>query len=132
MVEIQNSCELFLFIATKRHQLGKAATQPVPGCGHETSGAEIGHQQLRRASWTADGELSFRAWWTVDRLIALLELDATRTRGPPPQLCALIRKSGFDGDSLANAACVDPSSVSFSFKTGTPTDTEVAERATVQ
>ena len=75
----------------------------------ETSGAEIGHQQLRRASWTVEGKLSFRVWWTVDRLIVLLELDATRTRGPLPQLCALIRKPGFDGDSLANVACVDPS-----------------------
>ena len=41
---------------------------------------EISHQQLRHASWTAKEELSFRAWWTVDGLVALVELDATRTR----------------------------------------------------
>ena len=104
----------------------------MPGCGHETSGAEIGHQQMRRASWTAEGELSFRAWWTVDRLIALLELDATRTRGPPLQLCVLIRESGFDGDSLANVACVDPSFGLVFFQTQAPIDADVAEQATVR
>ena len=96
------------------------------------SGAEISHEQLRRASWTAEGELSFRAWWTVDRLIALLELDATRTRGPPPQLCALIRESGFDGDSLANATCVNPSFGLIFFQMRAPIDAEVAERATMR
>ena len=100
---------------------------------HATSTAESSHQQLRHASWTSEEELSFRVWWTTNRLVvALVELDATRTRGAPSRLCALIHKSGFDGDSLADAACVDPSSVSFSFKTGTPNDTEVAERATVK
>ena len=92
----------------------------------------MGHQQLRRASWTAEGELSFRVWWTVDRLIVLLELDATRTRGHAPQLCALIRKSGFDGDSLANVACVDPSFGVVFFQTQAPIDADVAERATVR
>ena len=98
----------------------------------ETSGAEIGHQQLRRASWTAEGELSFHAWWTVDRLIVLLELVAMRTRGPPPQLCALIRKSGFDGDSLANVACVDPSFGLDFFQTQALIDADVTEQATVR
>ena len=97
-----------------------------------TSSAEISHQQLRHASWTAEVELSFRAWWTINRMVALVELDATRTRGAPPWLCALIHRSGFGGKSLANAARVDPSSVLFSFKTGAPNDTEVAERETVQ
>ena len=76
-----------------------------------TSSAEISHQQLRHASWTAEEELSFSAWWTINRLVALVDLDATRARGAPPRLCALIHKSGFDGQSLANATCVDPSSV---------------------
>ena len=104
----------------------------MPDGGRETSGTEIGHQKLRRASWTADGEHSFRAWRTVDRLIALLELDDTRTRGPPLQLCALIRKPGFDGDSLANVACVDPSFAPLFFQTQAPIDADVAERVTVR
>ena len=76
-----------------------------------TSSAEISHQQLRHASCTAEQELSFRAWGTINRLVALVKLDATRTRESPPRLCALIHRSGFDGESLANAACVYPSSV---------------------
>ena len=96
------------------------------------SGAEISHEQLRHASWTAEGELSFRVWWTVDRLIVLLKLDATRSNGPLPQLCALIRKPGFDGDSLANVACVDPSFGLVFFQTQAPIDADVTERATVR
>ena len=70
-------------------------------CRHDASpGVEISHQQLRHASWTAKEELSFRAWWTINRMVALVELDATRTRGAPPWLCALIHRSGFDGDAL--------------------------------
>ena len=104
----------------------------MPGCGRETSDAKIGHQQMCRASWTAEGKLSFRAWWTVDRLIALLELDATRTRRPPPQRRALIHKSGFDGDLLTNVACVAPSFGLVFFQTQAPIDADVAEQATVR
>jgi hypothetical protein len=79
-----------------------------------------------------DGQRGAQLSRVMDRLVALVELDATRTRGPPPWLRALIRKSGFDGDSLANATCVNPSFGLTFFQTRAPIDAEVAERATMR